>query len=134
MRSTKDVESYLLRMGRPYHEAPDGTYVVSIGSIPVAIRLATPLLLARVDIGTLPKSRREPLFQHLLQLNATALVHSAYGVDGEHIMLGAALEMENLDYNELDAILAEIDLALVQQLPHIRELAQAEGAPAAAPR
>ncbi len=78
-----------------------------------------------------PKPDREKLFQHLLKLNATALVHSAYGLDGERIVLAAALELENLDYNELDAILAEVDLALVQQLPEIRKLAGQEAPPPA---
>ena len=124
MRSSKDVESYLLRMGRPYKDADDGsTFIVSIDSVRVAVKLAPPLLLARVEIGEAPKKEKEKLFQHLLKLNATALVHSAYGLDGDRIVLGAALELENLDYNELDAVLAEVDLALVQQLPEIRKLA-----------
>jgi hypothetical protein len=79
--------------------------------------------IARVEIGDAPKANREPLFEHLLRLNATTLVHAAYGLDGDRIVLAAALEMENLDYNELEALLAEFDLALGQQLPKISELA-----------
>jgi hypothetical protein len=131
MRSSKDVESYLLRMGRPYKDTDDGsTFVVDIDSVRVAVKLAPPLLLARVEIGEAPKKDREKLFAHLLKLNATALVHSAYGLDGDRIVLAAALELENLDYNELDAILAEVDLALVQQLPEIRTLAGHQAPPA----
>jgi len=37
--------------------------------------------------------------------------------------LSAALELENLDYNELGAVVAEFDLAVAQQLPKLRELA-----------
>jgi hypothetical protein len=132
MRSSKDVESYLLRMGRPFKDTDDGTtFVVNIDSVRVAVKLAPPLLLARVEIGAVPAKDREKLFGHLLKLNATALVHSAYGLDGDRIVLAAALELENLDYNELDAVLAEVDLALVQQLPEIRSLAG--HAPPAAP-
>jgi hypothetical protein len=123
MRSNKDVESYLLRMGRPFREAGEGTFVLAIESISVAVRVAAPLLLARVEIGAAPKDTRLSLFEHLLRLNAGALVHAAYGLDGDMVVLAAALELENLDYNELDALLAEIDLALSQQLPKIRELA-----------
>jgi len=125
MRSNKDVESYLLRMGRPFQEADDGTFLVSVESVTVAVKVAPPLVLSRCEIGALPPSGkgREPLYEHLLRLNAGALVHGAYGIDGDRIILAAALELENLDYNELDAILAEMDLALVQQLPKIRELA-----------
>ncbi|GAC1537949.1 MAG: hypothetical protein NVS3B10_02380 [Polyangiales bacterium] len=134
MRSNKDVESYLLRMGRPFKEANEGTYLVSVGSVTVVVRCAQPLVLARVEIGAAPDANkvdpkaREMLFEHLLHLNATSLVHSAYGIDGGKVVLAAALELENLDYNELDAILAELDLALVQHLPKIRELAGSGGA------
>jgi hypothetical protein len=123
MRSNKDVESYLLRMGRPFKEADDGTFLVSVESVTVAVKVAPPLVLSRCEVGPVPASKREGLFEHLLRLNATTLVHGAYGIDGDRIVLAAALELENLDYNELDAILAEMDLALVQQLPKIRELA-----------
>ena len=124
MRSNKDVESYLLRMGRPFKEADDGTFLVSVESATVAVKVAPPLVLSRCEIGALPSGgKTQLLFEHLLRLNATALVHGAYGLDGDRIILAAALELENLDYNELDAILAEMDLALVQQLPKIRELA-----------
>lgn len=128
MRSNKDVESYLLRMGRPFKEADESTFLVSVGAVTVAVKVAPPLVLSRCEIGQLPPAgaagkAREPLYEQLLRLNATALVHGAYGIDGDRIVLAAALELENLDYNELDAILAEMDLALVQQLPKIRELA-----------
>ena len=127
MRSKQDVEAYLLRMGRPYKEADDGTYVVRIDSISVAVKLAPPLLLTRVEIGKVPTEGREKFFEHLLHLNAVSLVHAAYGVNDDRAILSAALELENLDYNELDAVLAEIDLALVQQLPKIRALAGDSG-------
>jgi hypothetical protein len=124
MRSNKDVEAYLLRMEKPWQEADAGTYLVTLeGGTPLAIKCASPLILARVELGSLPKSKREALYEHLLRLNAGSLVHAAYGLDGDRLVLSAALEMENLDYNELDAVVAEFDLAVAQQLPKIRELA-----------
>lgn len=123
MRSTKDVEAYLLRMEKPWNEADPGTFVIQLDGAPLALKCASPLVLARIEIGPIPNDKREKLFEHLLRLNATALVHTAYGLDGDNIMLGAALEMENLDYNELEAVIAEFDLALGQQLTQIRELA-----------
>lgn len=123
MRTQKDVEAYLLRMGRPHAEAADGTFVVSVEGGSVAVKVEAPLVLTRVEVGPAPKAGREALFAHLLTLNATALVHAAYGLDEDKIVLSAALELENLDYNELDALIAELDLALAQHLPKIRELA-----------
>jgi hypothetical protein len=57
------------------------------------------------------------LFKKLLELNARQLLHAAYGVDDGHIVLSSALELENLDFNELQATMDEIDMALAQQLP-----------------
>jgi hypothetical protein len=127
MRTQKDVEAYLLRMGRPHNEASDGTFVVRVEGGTVAVKVEPPLVLTRVEMGPLPKTGREALFQHLLVLNATALVHAAYGIDDDKLVLSAALELENLDYNELDALIAELDLALAQQLPKIRQLASNGG-------
>lgn len=123
MRSNKDVEAFLLRMEKPWSEADPGTYVIPIENVPLAIKVSPPLVLARVEIGNAPAKGREALFQYLLGLNATSLVHGAYGLDGDRIVLGAALEMENLDYNELEAVIAEFELALGQQVPKIRALA-----------
>ena len=124
MRSNKDVEAYLLRMEKRWQEAGDGTYVVQLeGGSSLAIKCAAPLVLARVELGDVAKAKREQLYEHVLRLNATALVHTAYGLDGDRVVLSAALELENLDYNELDAVVAEFDLAVSQQLPKIRELA-----------
>ncbi|MGZ3416584.1 MAG: CesT family type III secretion system chaperone [Polyangiales bacterium] len=124
MRSNKDVEAYLLRMEKPWSEAEGSTYVVQLeGGTPLAIKCAAPLVLARVEIGTVPHAKREPLYEHVLRLNASSLVHSAYGLEGDRLLLSAALELENLDYNELEAVVAEFDLAVAQQLPKIRELA-----------
>jgi hypothetical protein len=126
MRSNKDVEAYLLRMEKPWTEAEGSTYVIQVeGGTPLAIKCAPPLVLARMELGDIPKAKREPLYEHVLRLNATSLVHSAYGLEGDRLMLSAALELENLDYNELEAVIAEFDLAVAQQLPKIRELAAA---------
>jgi hypothetical protein len=124
MRSSKDVEAYLLRMERRFEEASAGTFVVRVGSVAVALKVDAPLVVARVEIGAVGAGAdRLGLYAELLRLNAKELVHAAYGLDGETIVLSAALELENLDYNELDAVFAELDLALAQQLPRIRTLA-----------
>ena len=39
------------------------------------------------------------------------------------IVLSSALELENLDFNELQATLDEIDVALAQQLPVLAKIA-----------
>ena len=67
------------------------------------------------------------MFRHLLQLNATDLLHASYGVEGDSILLSAALELDNLDLNEIEAALADVSLALSNHVPVLREMAQQKG-------
>jgi hypothetical protein len=124
MRTEKDVEAYLYRLKRRFGGLDDqpGTFLVETtgGLPPVALRVAPPLVVLRVQIGDLKGGAdHTPLFRRLLELNARQLVHSSYGLDDEHVVLSSSLELENLDFNELQATLDEIDVALAQ---HVREL------------
>ncbi len=126
IQSNEDLEGYLLRLERRFERADDGTYLVSMGADRplVALRVAAPVLVAQVAIGPAPANdaASEPLFRKLLVLNATALMHAAYGIEGSTIMLSAALQLQNLDLNELEAVLADLDMALANQVPTLREL------------
>src|SRR3954467_175835 len=125
IQSNEDLEGYLLRLDRRFERAEDGTYLLSMGvDRPlVALRMAAPLLVAQVDIGLAPidDATAAPLFHELLVLNATALVHAAYGIEGSNIVLSAALALQNLDMNELEAVLADLYMALATQVPTLRE-------------
>ena len=126
IQSNEDLEGYLLRLERRFERAEDGTYLLSMGADKplVALRVAAPVLVAQVDIGVFPEddATAAPLFKKLLVLNATALVHAAYGIEGNTIVLSAALELKNLDLNELEAVLADLDMALANQVPTLREV------------
>jgi hypothetical protein len=125
MRTEKDVEAYLLRLNRRFRalEEQPGTFLVEMGEKTPALilRVEPPLVVVRVHIGDVDGGGTEEnaLFRKLLELNARQLIHAAYGLDDKHIVLSGALELENLDYNELQATLDEIDMALAQQLPGI---------------
>ena len=125
IQTGEDLEGYLLRLERRFERADDGTYLVSMGADRplVALRVATPVLVAQVDIGLAPgdDAAAAPLLRELLVLNATALMHAAYGIEGDHILLSAALALRNLDLNELEAVLADLDMALATQVPVLRE-------------
>ena len=149
MRTEKDVEAYLLRSNRRYRAAPgaqgqDGaaareggspsrrTFLVDTGdrTPPVAVLVDPPLVVLRVHVGDLAPSggaadpAESALFRKLLELNARQLVHASYGIEDTHVVLSSALELENLDFNEIQATLDEIDLALTQHLPVLAETAK----------
>lgn len=129
MRTEKDVEAYLGLMNRTFRkvEGEARTYLVdSSEAMPaIAIRVDPPLIVLRVRI-TDAKDANVALLRKLLELNVDSLVHSAYGLERDHVVLVSAHELENLDFNELQAALDEIDLALAQQVPLLSQLSKAE--------
>jgi hypothetical protein len=136
MRTEKDVEAYLLRSNRRYRavDSPEGqrrTFFVDSGAgkPPVAVLVDPPLVVLRVHIGDLAGLAgggpdEAALFRKLLELNARQLVHASYGLEDAHVVLSSALELENLDFNEIQATLDEIDVALAQQLSLLAETAK----------
>lgn len=125
-RTAEDVENYLLQLDRRF-ENDAGTYLVSGGrdAPPIAIRVDPPVVAVRVAIGPVPADQEHQtrLFRRLLEYNATDLMHASYGIDADTVVLSAALELENLDMNELEAILSDIDLALARHVPVLHDLA-----------
>ena len=131
MRSVNDVEAYLGKMNRRYSpvDGQPGTFLVHGGDNmpPTAVRVDPPLVVLRVHVGDIEAGDAESasLFKKLLTLNARALVHTSFGLEESRIVLVSALELENLDYNELEATLDEIDVTLAQQVPTLAELSKA---------
>lgn len=137
-RTAEDVENYLLQLNRRY-ERDGATFILPSAAASVALLVTPPIAALRVDIGSIPReeARLAPFFRKLLEYNATDLMHVSYGLDVTHrdepppsaphtperVVLSGALELENLDINELEAALSDIDLALVRHVPVLHELA-----------
>jgi hypothetical protein len=127
IRTNEDLEAQLDRLERKYERVGEGTYLVSVGPgrPPVAMRLAPPVLVLQVEVGALVKTGADSqvkLFRRLLELNATSLLHAAFGLEGNSIVLAAALELESVDPNEIEAALADIDMALAEHVAGLKEL------------
>jgi hypothetical protein len=127
-KTAEDVENYLIQLDRRY-EMDAGTLVVSSGADtpPIAIRVAPPIVAIRVSIGKIPDdvNHQVALFRRLLEYNATDLMHASYAIEQGGVVLTAALELENLDKNELEATLSDMDLALARHVPVLKNAAQA---------
>jgi hypothetical protein len=125
-RTAEDVETYLLQLDRRF-ESDGGTFVLTGGPglPPIALRVSHPILAVRVSIGAVPADAAHQLglFRRLLEYNATDLMHSSYGLEDGMIVLTAALALENLDANELEATLSDIDLALARHVPTLHDIA-----------
>jgi len=125
-RTVEDVENYLLQLDRSF-EVEGGTFVLTsrTGMAPTAVRVAPPIVAIRAAIGPVPgdAGHQLKLFRKLLEYNASDLMHAAYGIEDSTIVLSAALALENLDANELEATLSDIDLALARHVPTLHDIA-----------
>jgi hypothetical protein len=55
-------------------------------------------------------------------LNGSDLFHAAYAISDGEVVLGAALELSSMDPNELEATLADFDLALAKHVGSLHEM------------
>lgn len=120
MRTREDIEAYLIRSKYPHEEIEDRTWLVRDPSgvhENVVLRMTDDLAIFRVKVlelaGVEPK-RREEFFAALLSLNASDMVHGAYGVLDGKVLLTASLRLENLDYNEFVGTLDDFSVALAK--------------------
>lgn len=83
----------------------------------VAIMYAPPLVICRTLVMEAPPERRPELFTKLLELNANDVVHGAYALEQNRIILIDTLEYDTMDYEEFMATLDSFSLALTQHYP-----------------
>src|SRR5690349_16887984 len=124
MGSRDKIERYLVKLSLTFQEAGAGTWVVrdaQRGLENLVIILSEPLVILRINVMDVPSSGKEKLFEELLRLNATDLVHGAYAVDGKTVILIDTLEAEEMDIEEFEASIDAIGLALAQ---HYRSLSR----------
>ena len=132
MKSAEDVESYLLRMGVPHETVNPGMWLVKTDGPPLVISLAGPVVAFRLKVLDAPKTGREELFRALLSLNTTEMVHGAYGLEGDSVVIVHALEMENLDLNEFQAVIDDMSMAVAKHQPQLAQYAGSAATGAAA--
>ena len=127
MAAASDVEAYLRRLDRAFEKVGEDTFVVGLGpgQPPAVLKISPPVLVAQVDVADAPAKNpalEARLFRRLLELNATDLMYVAFGIENDRIVIDAALELSTLDMNELDGVLANLDLAIAEHVPHLREI------------
>lgn len=79
----------------------------------IVVRLTDEMVIFRVKVMELDKVKsKEKLFQKLLELNASELIHGAYGLADGAVVLACVLRLANLDYEELQGTIDDFSLAL----------------------
>ena len=129
MVSREDLESYFIRMDAEYEEIAEGIYLVRSRSegLRVVVDHSPPLLVLRLKVMDLEPGagNREELFRTLLELNANDVIHGAYGLEENELVLTETLHLETMDFLELQAALESITLAASSHMERIRTLAAA---------
>ena len=117
MISREKLEGYMHELELSYEQQGGSIWVVSgneSGLENVVVMMADPVVVLQVKVMTVPKKRRAELFEHLLRLNGSEVVHGAYALQGDHVVYIDTLEGESMDLAEFQASLDAIGVALSQ--------------------
>jgi hypothetical protein len=83
----------------------------------VAIAYDDPLVVFQVTVMDAPQKNRLELFTKLLELNARDILHGAYALEDNKVILIDTLEYAGMDFTEFRATLDAFGLALTQHYP-----------------
>ncbi len=127
MLDREALETFLLRMDADYEELDTDLFLVKSkdeDAPPVVVSVTPPLLLIRVKVMDLPPEKGSTeLYRTLLELNATDIVHGAYGIEDGELIISDTLELNNLDFGELQASVESVLMAISSHVEKIHALA-----------
>ena len=114
------IEQYLIDLKYSYQEIRPNLWLLDDTEHNLEgmlVMYAEPLVIIRVQVMNAPKQNQLEFFTKLLELNAGDMIHGAYGLEGEKVVIIDTLEYETLDYSEFQAVLDAISLVLTQHYP-----------------
>lgn len=115
MISKEKLEGYMLKLSLTYEEAGPNTWVIkdsSKGLANVVVAAAETVVVIRVKVMKVPSRDREKFYETLLKLNASDMMHGAYAIEGEDVIILDTLEADTMDLEEFQASLDAIGFAL----------------------
>jgi len=120
MPGLNKIEDYLISLGVSYEEPQAGTWLVEDpgkGLPGIVVSHADPVVILTAKAMRVPAKDREAFFYELLKLNYSGLLHGAYAIDGDNVVLMDTLEYETMDKEEFEASLDAIGFALSEHYP-----------------
>jgi hypothetical protein len=119
MATRDDIEHYLIQIGHPFESVDAHMWIVR-DTANIVVTYEPPLVIFRMKLMEVPRSRREEFFKLLLELNASHMIHGAYGIEDNNVVLIDTLQSENLDYNEFQATLEALLLSSNQDYQKLK--------------
>jgi hypothetical protein len=114
------IEQYLIDLTYTYRKIDEDMWLVDDPDQNLAgivVMYDDPVVVFRVVLMDAPEKNRLELFTRLLELNAQDIVHGAYGLENNQIVLTNTLDYETMDYGEFRSTLDSFSLVLVQHYP-----------------
>lgn len=120
MPGLNKIEDYLISLGVSYEEPQADTWLIedSAKGLPgIVISHAEPVVILTAKAMRIPAKNREAFFFELLKLNYSGLLHGAYAIQGEDVVLMDTLEYDTMDKEDFEASLDAIGFALSEHYP-----------------
>ncbi len=131
MKTAEDIESYLIRMDSNYEVVGENIWLIKDGGADLVVSIGGPVLVLRVkllELDRIDDDRKEEFFKTLLELNSSEMLHGAYGLEEGVVVATDALELENLDFNEFQASVDDLTLAVSKHYPVLNKFANKQAA------
>lgn len=115
------LESFFINLQLSYEEVGENMWLISddennLGY--VVVYAEEELVTLRAKVMQIPSEDREAFFEELLRLNAE-MVHGAYALEEESVILIDSLVAPTMDLEEFQASLDSTGLALAQHYPRL---------------
>ena len=118
--SENKIEQFLIDLKYSYREVKPNLWLLDDkehGLEGIAVMYDDPLVIIEVQVMNVPGAKKDEFFAKLLELNASDMIHGAYGLQSGKVVIIDTLEYETLDYTEFRSTLDGISLALTQHFP-----------------
>jgi hypothetical protein len=120
------LEGFFINLELVYEEIGESMWLLSDednGLSSVVVYVQDDLVTLRSKVMDVPADRREEFFEELLRLNAE-MVHGAYAIEEDNVILIDSLELPTMDLEEFQASLDSTGLALAQHYSRLAKYRQ----------
>jgi hypothetical protein len=117
MISKDKLEGYMIKLSLNFEEISENTWLINDldkGLENVVVLANDSVVVIRVKVMEAPEANREAFYGELLKLNATDMVHGAYALEEDNVIIIDSLVSETLDLEEFQASIDAIGFALSQ--------------------
>ena len=120
------LEGFFINLELIYEEIGENMWLLTDeenGLSSVVVYVQDELVTLRAKVMDVPGEKREEFFEELLRLNAE-MVHGAYAIEEDSVILIDSLEFPSMDLEEFQASLDSTRLALAQHYSRLAKYRQ----------